>query len=184
MLCRQPICFLRVHHLVNSPLWDSQLHQVFLARSWLLPLLPDIHSEPPAKPFVLPFPCVLYTGYSEVAKTSMDIYFYLAHDQPHVSAVTAGSQFLLLHSGHPCLRLAVPTTKPAGDSHTQLLPIAGDIKNERPHLTSHNVPNSCRKLEPCCLWAACLMSNLTIYRLIKNVACAYGSSAGTGLSEI
>ena len=74
-------------------LGNAKHFQSISPRFWQFPLLPNIHPETAAQPFIPTFHRVSHTRNVEVAKLSANEDFYLVYDHADVSALTAGSQF-------------------------------------------------------------------------------------------
>ena len=68
---------------------DTQLSQIGHLRFGLLPLLPDIHSEPAPHPFIPAHQCPLHISYTKITVPSTDKHFHFLHHSTDIaSAIT------------------------------------------------------------------------------------------------
>ena len=97
--CHMPVGFPAIAYRPRLPLWYAQLNETLCSLPGLLPLFPDIASEPSAQPFVPPLHRCLHTCNPEVTKPAPDVDLYLLHHESDISALTAGSQLFQLCLG-------------------------------------------------------------------------------------
>ena len=101
--------------LVGLVSWDIQLSQIGHLRFRLLPLLPDIHSEPAPQPFIPRHQCPLHIGHPEVANPATDKHFrflhYCSNDIVNITAfyVISVRRFRSLPAKAPHLDIRLPS---------------------------------------------------------------------------
>ena len=121
-----PVGFPAIAYCPRLPFRYVQLNEALRSLSGLLPLFPDIASEPSSQPFIPPLHCFLHTRNPEVTKPAPDVDLYILHHHSDISALTAGSQFFQFclgflqippHGEHPCIWLSLPATGRLRDFH-------------------------------------------------------------------
>ena len=80
-----PISQSGIAPLVSLVCWDAQLSQISHLRFGLLPLLPDVHSEPAPHPFIPRHQRPLHIGYSKVTNPTTDEHFYFLHHSADIA---------------------------------------------------------------------------------------------------
>ena len=80
--------------LVSLVVRYSQFLQISHLCSWLLPLLPDVHSESAPQPFVPSLQDSLHVGYIVISQPTADEYLYSLHDFTDVASTIAFGQKL------------------------------------------------------------------------------------------
>lgn len=84
-----PITQSGIPPLVCLVSWNSQLPQVGHLRFGLLPLLPDIHSEPTPEPFVSKHQRPLHISYTKVSNPTADEHLHFLHYSADIAPAIA-----------------------------------------------------------------------------------------------